>query len=134
VRGFTANASLAAVVNWTNKASISTVNRSAGQTVTWSGGDPNGYVLIYGYSASDATDNAILGIFTCTERASVGTFTVPPSVLLTLPSSPQGTSTSLPFAVLGVGSGNAPVPFTAPGLDYGYIVSTSVAIKSVNYQ
>lgn len=134
VRAFTANATLAAPVVWANKAAVSTVNRGNGQTVTWTGGDSNAYVVIYGYSATDVTEGAPLGIFTCTERASVGTFTVPAAVLLALPPTPSGSSAGLPFGLMGVGSGNLPVAFTAPGTDYAYIVSSSLALKSVSYQ
>jgi len=134
VRGFTANLNLGAPVVWSNKAAVTNVNRAAGQTVTWTGGDNNGYVVIYGFSATDASDNALLSIFTCTERASAGTFTVPASILLALPPSPTATSAGLPFGLMGVGSGNLPVTFSAPGLDYAYIVSSSLTLKSVNYQ
>jgi uncharacterized protein (TIGR03437 family) len=134
VRAFTANATLSAPVNWTNKSQIVSVNRASGQTVTWTPGSANGYVVIYGYSASDASESAILGVFTCTAPASAGTFTVPASVLLTLPATPGSNSVATPLSVLGVGSGDNPTTFTAPGLDYAYIVNSSVAVKTVTYQ
>jgi uncharacterized protein (TIGR03437 family) len=134
VRGFTANLNLSAPVLWSNKAAVTNVNRASGQTINWTGGDNSGYVVIYGYSATDTTDNAILSIFSCTERASVGTFTVPAAILLALPPTPTASSSGLPFGLMGVGSGNLPATFSAPGLDYGYIVSTSLTLKSVNYQ
>lgn len=134
VRAFTANATLNAPVNWTNKSQIVSVNRANGQTVTWTPGSANGYVVIYGYSATDASESAVLGIFTCTAPANAGTFTVPASVLLTLPATPGSNSVATPLSVLGVGSGDNPTQFTAPGLDYAYIVNSSVAVKTVTYQ
>lgn len=135
VRGFNASFTQLQPVVWTNKAAIATVNRSQGVTVNWTGGDPNGWVQIYGFSLSDVADNAIIGFFSCLERSSVGSFNVPPAILLALPPSPTGSATGFaPIGALGVGGVSAPREFTAPGLDSGLIVSTSVALKTVNYQ
>ncbi|MFN7640424.1 MAG: hypothetical protein ACK5PR_01615, partial [bacterium] len=133
VRGFNASFTLPPNVNWTNKAAITNVNRANGVTVNWTGGDASSLVQIYGFSLSGADDNAVGGFFSCLERATAGTFTVPPAVLLARPPSPTGTGL-FPLSTLGVGGVSAPREFTAPGLDYGTIVSTSVAVKSVTYQ
>lgn len=137
VGAFNASFTLPANVNWTNKAAISTVSRANGMTVNWTGGDPNGFVQIYGYSLSEVSENAVTGFFICLERASVGTFNVPSAILLALPPSPAGgggLTDLVPTGILGVGSVSNPREFTAPGLDAGIIVSTSVTAKSVNYQ
>ncbi len=133
VRSFNASFTLPPNVNWTNKAATNTINRTNGVTVNWTGGDANSFVQIYGYSLSEDSDNAVGGFFVCLERASAGTFTVPPAILLALPPSPSGTSL-LPLGAMGVGGVSAPREFTAPGLDYGVIVSTSMTVKSVTFQ
>lgn len=135
VRGFNASLTLPAVLNWTNKAAITTVNRSQGLTVNWTGADPNGYVVIYGYSSVGSGTTAISSTFVCTERGSAGTFTVPSQVLLALPATPSGGGglTDLPPGALALTSGSSPVSFTAPGLDVGTVVSTSAIFKSVSY-
>ncbi len=135
VGAFNASFTLPANINWTNKASTTVVNRTQGLTVNWTGGDPSGYVQIYGYSLSEVSENAVTGFFTCLERSSVGTFNVPAAILLALPPSPTGGATDLiPIGILGVGGVSSPRTFTAPGIDTGTIVSTAVITKSVNYQ
>ena len=135
VGAFNASFTLPANINWTNKASTTVVNRAQGLTVNWTGGDPSGYVQIYGYSLSEVAENAVAGFFTCLERASVGTFNVPAAILLALPPSPTGGPTDLvPTGILGVGGVSSPRTFTAPGIDTGTIVSTAIITKSVNYQ
>ncbi|MBZ2183672.1 MAG: hypothetical protein K7J46_03100 [Bryobacter sp.] len=133
VRGFNASFTLPPNVNWTNRAAITNVNRANGVTVNWTGGDASSFAQIYGFSLSGSEDDAVGGFFSCLERASAGTFTVPPAVLLALPPSPSGAAL-FPLSTLGVGGVSAPREFTAPGLDYGVIVSTSIAVKSVTYQ
>lgn len=134
VKGFNVNLPFATPVTWTNKAAITTVDRAAGQTITWTGGDPNGYVEIYGFSLSEAADNAITGFFLCLERASARTFTVPPVVLLALPPSPAGSAATAAVSTLGVGGIGVPVQFTATGLDQGVAASTTLTLKSVTYR
>jgi len=133
VGAFNASFTLPPNVNWTNRASTTNVNRANGQVVNWTGGGANDLVQIYGYSLSELADNAVAGFFICLERASVGTFTVPPSILLALPASPSGASLS-PVGVFSVGSVSNPREFTAPGIDTGVIVSVNTVAKSVNYQ
>jgi hypothetical protein len=95
-------------ITWTNAPSITSVNRQQGITVTWTGGDPNGFVYITGYSGA---------MFTCTAPASAGTFTVPPLVTNALPASASGALTLI--------GASAPVPFTAPGIDIGLATASS---------
>lgn len=135
VGGFNASLTIPAVLNWTNRAAVTTVNRAQGLTVNWTGADPNGYVVIYGYSAVGSGSTAISATFICSERGSAGTFTVPSQVLLALPATPSGSGglTDLPPGALALTSGSTPVSFTAPGLDVGTVVSTSAIFKSVNY-
>jgi uncharacterized protein (TIGR03437 family) len=77
---------------WTNPSAAAAITRSAGLSVTWSGGGSNSYVQIYGSSAPTATAaSGTLGAsanFSCTVPASAGQFTVPPYVLAALPAGP----------------------------------------------
>ncbi len=134
VGAFTAQYTISTPLNWTNKAAVNNVARGSGQVVTWQAGSANDYVIIYGYSASELSETATYGIFTCIERASVGTFTVPAGILLALPATPTGGDTfGAPLGVFGVGVINQERTFTAPGIDYGYTVATAQSLKSVNY-
>ena len=68
-----------------DSASPTPVTRSNGLTVTWSGGSPNGYIQLNGFSYTDNTGAS--GVtFQCSVPAGSGTFTIPPSVLMTGPS------------------------------------------------
>ena len=60
------------------------VTRSSGLTVSWSGGSPNAYIELDGFSNTDNT-STVGAAFQCLTTAGAGTFTVPPSVLLALP-------------------------------------------------
>ncbi len=91
-----------------------TVTRSSGMTVTWTGGDPNGNVQITVTSATDNTlangDQAI-----CTAPASAGTFTIPPYVLLALPA-----GFDAGFVISPTPTGSL---FTATGLTFGILTT-----------
>ena len=101
-------------IAWTNAASITSVDRSQGVTVTWTGGDPNGFVYVSGNSILAQGNGAM---FTCTAPASAGTFTVPPIVTMSLPASSSGGLT-----LMGV---SAPASFTGPGIDIGLATASS---------
>ncbi|MEO8099166.1 MAG: hypothetical protein ABI811_15790 [Acidobacteriota bacterium] len=74
----------------TNNASdFTTINRSGGFTVRWTGGEPSTFVSITGQSvAIDLVTSAATGAaFICIQLASAGQFTVPGSILSQLPAS-----------------------------------------------
>ncbi len=132
---FTATMTNPQPVVWTNESSITTVVRSQGQLVTWTGGDPNGAVLISGSSNMIINPQGALGpgaLFICTAKASDGQFKIPAAVLLSLPVPPPGTQS--PGFPLAVGSSSGPFPFTAPGLDKGIFLSTAMNTKNVTFQ
>ena len=117
-------------LTWTNMSSITTVVRSAGQLVTWSGGDPNGYISIVGFSTISTPQAAGAG-FLCTAKVSDQSFTIPPEVLLAIPASPSDITQGLGFLSVGASVG---VPFSATGIDQGYFSSTVSAAETVTYQ
>jgi uncharacterized protein (TIGR03437 family) len=114
-----------AAVTWTNTSSISTVTRSNGLTVNWTGGEAGTHVEITGVSLASVsgTSNYLAGYFTCRAPAEAGTFTVPPTVLLSLP--PSSTITkggvNISTAILLLSNFATPVSFTAPSLDVGLV-------------
>jgi hypothetical protein len=119
VGAFTANVDLGPLLVWTNRSEATSVDRAAGLTVTWTGGDPDGVVQIVGSSTVGA-DAASLGIvaFNCFAPVSAGAFTIPPSVLLALPPTP---ARALFPAELSVRSESKPGIFQASGLDFGLL-------------
>ena len=124
---FTAMLAIPSLAVWTNQASLTTVTRANGLTVTWTGGASQ-YILITGGSFTDTSLNTG-AIFFCLASGDAGTFTVPASVLLTLPAvaaSPNGYLTFQPAA--------SPVTFTATGLTLGSIDFNSNVTNQVTYK
>ena len=114
-------------LTWTND-NLTTVTRSSGQVINWTGGDPNGFVQILGASATGGR-TGVGGLFVCVAPASAGTFTIPPPVLNALPAS----STS-GFGYLEIGGFTAPVSFAATGLDKAYATTANITEVLLTYQ
>jgi uncharacterized protein (TIGR03437 family) len=131
VRGFTAMVMVPAPLVWTNRDQTETVDRAAGLTVTWSGGEANAYVTIAGRSAN----SEVYGAFVCTEQAGAGQFTVPPFVTLGLPASPAGPGggAGTPSGTIYVGNAAAG-KLTVPDLDLAYFTATVSARKNMTYR
>jgi uncharacterized protein (TIGR03437 family) len=116
---------------WTNETSITTVSRTGGVTVNWTGGAPGSFAKITGLSAQIGPPE-VGALFTCTVPVAQGTFTVGPDVLLQLPVST--TIDGFGSGLLEVGNSSPYTTFAATGLDYGF-ASTSVSYDSfVTYQ
>jgi len=130
VKGFNATASAVAPGLWTNQASFTTVDRSKDQTVTWSSTDPNGVVRIWGTSSgtSDGDFPGNFVTFSCYERATAGSFTIPAWILSTLPAIPATNGD------LYVGSLTLSPRFTAPGLDFWYFMVELTSDQFVGYK
>jgi uncharacterized protein (TIGR03437 family) len=125
---------MAPPVTWSNMASDSTITRSAGVTVNWTGGDPTTYVTITGLSLGsmgDSVTDFVAGLFTCQAPTSAGTFTVSPAVLLSVPASTTIEGISLSTLSL---SNVTSKTFTATGLDYGYASATVEDTTTATYQ
>lgn len=108
-------------LSWTNRNAISSVNRTQGLTVTWSGGANGTFVLVRG-SAVAGTD---VVAFSCAVPVTAGKFTIPPSILLAMP--PVNGDLVLSNITL-------PVLFSAPGLDLGTVFAEIGATIPVSYQ
>ena len=112
---------------WTNQAEIATVARTQGTTVSWSSGSGDSYVLIAGSASvlSPVNPGQLVGAsFNCQAPLSAGSFAVPPWVTLSMPAGQ---------VVMSVELVSKPVPFTAPGLDFGYARGLIIDAKPVNF-
>jgi hypothetical protein len=97
----------------------STVQQSAeGTTVSWRGGDPQGYVVIQGSAQSSAGTSTN---FSCVESTTAGQFAVPPYVLASLSAPPVGVTAMTPAAI------SPQNRFQARGLDFGFFSFCSPA-------
>jgi len=138
VGSFTASYTMPPAFAWTNQSSLTTVVRANGATVTWTGGDPAGYVTISGQSnLNGATAAASASVsFTCTARVTDGSFTIPPVVLLALP--PTAAAPGATFAVPGTLSvshvGTTVATIQASGIEFGGIGSVFSFGNSATYQ
>ena len=116
-------------VTWLNKAGISTVDRSVGQTVTWSGGSPDAYALITGGSTQISGKTRLQGIFYCLAPIADQQFTIPSVVMLALP--PTTVAATGPIGGLGVGSLTVALVPPPSGIDVAttsYMEQTQIAV------
>jgi hypothetical protein len=138
VGSFTTSYNFPTPFAWTNQSSLATIVRANGATVTWTGGDPAGYVTIAGESTlNGATAATTVSVsFTCTARVTDGSFTIPPVVLLALP--PTNAAPGSPFVVPGtltVGHvGTMAAPIQASGIEFGGIGSVFSFGASATFQ
>jgi len=131
---FSAALTVGSPLYWTNAAQLTAVNRSAGLTVTWNGGDATQSVIIAGGSTNQKTKQS--GGFVCLAPVSAGTFTVPANVLNDLPptSATIGSSDSMGVvSVMSMPLTNPPA-FTAPGLDAGRLFYSLITVRAVPVQ
>jgi len=86
VGSFTAPYTISAPATLTSPAvgPTNTITRANGVTLLWTGGAANAMIQIQGGNSTDSS-GAVGAGFNCFVAASAGTFTIPPSVLLTLP-------------------------------------------------
>jgi uncharacterized protein (TIGR03437 family) len=137
VGAFSAKLTLPQALIWTNESAVDTIVRGNGLVVTWTGGDPKGFVSIDGGSYFTATGNTTVGAnFHCQAKTADGTFTVPAAVLLSLPASAvlAAGGISIPTGALSVASASTYVTFTASGLDLGIVAGLSGSSKIITYQ
>lgn len=146
IGAFTASTPVPALLDWTNRSTISMVNRSSPLQLNWTGGGASDLVTITGISANlvGGTENAPVfdsGVFVCIARASAGTFSVPANILSQLPATTgsveNGASLgSLALALTGDGStGRFQAPVVGDGqTKLGIFQFSDVDSKSVTYQ
>ena len=124
VGSFNASLSMPTAFTWSNATAVTTVGRSQGVTVNWTGGAAGTYVQISGGSTANINGRQVTVSFTCSAPVSAGTFTVPVPVLLALPA---GTGS------LGVSNFTNFQTFTASGLDLGIVQGGYSTSKSLPF-
>jgi uncharacterized protein (TIGR03437 family) len=127
VGSFNVNITFPAALDWTNQNSVSTINESQGQPITWTGGATGTYVVIGGQSSTSPPlgDEPQTVIFDCFVPVGNQQFTIPSYVLLALP---QGKGT------LGITNSATPVAFAATGISHGVAMATDTIDENVTYK
>lgn len=121
IGNFSVSLTVGGNITWTNKASITGVDRTQPLTITWSGGAQPGTVLIGGFSQTQTEERT----FTCVEDSSKGTFTIPSFVLAQMPATTGGTLFISPHPLSH--------QVSIPGLDLAYFADASSNSKTVSY-
>lgn len=103
------------LLTWTNPSVVTNIDKSQGVTVNWSGGNPGSYIYISGGGGKGSSAT----VFECLAYADDGKFTIPPYVLLAVPT---GTGS---VAVQNI----IYAPLKADGLD----VATAAAYVGYSY-
>lgn len=125
VGSFRGNLTVPAEFVVTNPNALATVDRAAGLTVTWTGGDPDTLVFITGSSYVISTTGSVTGTsFQCYESNPVGRYTVPVSVLQQLPASSISAGTFLSPGSVAVNSISKQVRVPVPGIDVFSLTSS----------
>jgi hypothetical protein len=121
VGSFSGSIDIAPDLVWTNRTSLTTVDRSQPLTFTWSGGEPTTLVTVQGTSTVSQGTAVTVVSFQCHARNTEGRFTVPVSVLSRLPASARitaGTISILIRGTLGVASVGTGARVITTGIDY----------------
>jgi hypothetical protein len=116
---FSASINVGSPLTWSLSGSPAAIPAGQSQTVTWSGGDPNGFVVVLGASLISVEGLGILTTFECTQNNSAGQFTIPGYITYNM-SANAGTQGEI--AVVGT---SAATPLSAPGLDTGVVTYMS---------
>jgi uncharacterized protein (TIGR03437 family) len=112
IGAFTASQTVPAPITPTNLTSLSTVTRSQGFKITWTGGAANTFVAVQGTASGTSNNTNVQVKFRCAAPASAGQLTVPPELLLAVPAN-SGT--------LDIYDQTFPVFFSASGMDVGIV-------------
>jgi len=131
VGAFTTSMTVGQPLTWSNMANLTSIVRTKGFQVFWTGGDPSGYALIGGYSSTGPDANAYTVSFSCIAKASDGAFVIPAYITEAMPVS--GTVAGAPLGAIYLGGVSAAKSFTATGIDFGYAVNTSESLKSLAF-
>ncbi len=121
-----------AAFTWTNRNTLSTVNRTQPLSLSWSGVAANNTVLIAGLAA-DIPNSATSG-FICTAHPTDISFTVPSFVLANLPAQHTRASQSLGVIYIAEMPLSNPTTFSTGSISSGTLMPAQVLGKSVAFQ
>jgi len=124
------NGTTSAPFQWTNRAGLTSLTRSSGLTVTWSGGNSSTDVALIAVEANNDAANSG-GFALCLAPISAGTFSVPQVILQSLPATPASAQRIPAWVIVGSESIRSPGTFSATGLKQGYLAPSYMAINAI---
>ncbi len=132
VGSFRAPVTVSKLLRWNNRARVTAIDRRLGVTVDWTPARPEDSIVITAMNIN--SESGALGVCECVAPARAGHFTIPAAALTNVPATKGGESLPLNLLLISEFPGQAPVPFTAPGLDRGLAFFFSTSARSVGYR
>lgn len=132
VGSFQAPLTVATPLTWTNRSQTTTVSRSQGFTVNWTGAPTGQSVIVFGGGVDTPTNSS--AIFACVAAPGSSSFTVPPQILGNIAPTRANLLQSKGVIYVGALPTSNPTTFSASGLDLGAIVSGAFVGKTVIFQ
>lgn len=117
-------------LRWTNQDQIAAVDRAAGLTLNWTGGDAAQDLVFAAVASSDDAANST-GLAVCVAPAEAGSFAIPSYILASLPATPANAVRVPAWVFLASARVRNPARFSAAGLDSGFIVPAMAGAKAV---
>jgi uncharacterized protein (TIGR03437 family) len=132
VGAFQGNFTVSAPLTWTNRDQTTSIIRSQGFTVNWSGAPTGQSVIIFG-GGVDMPSNAS-ALFVCVAPQGASSFTIPGSVLANIAATRSNLLQSKGAVYVGALPTSNPTTFTANNLDFGAILPGTFIGKTVIFQ
>ena len=132
VGSFSTSFTVPAVFTWTNRNNLSTVTRSQGLSLSWSGVPSGHSVFITGGGADFPTNSTTT--FLCLAPPGAASFTVPSYVLANILPLRQRALQSAGAIYVGEWPLSSPSTIQATGINSGSAMPANIIGKSVNFQ
>jgi uncharacterized protein (TIGR03437 family) len=130
---FSSTVHVTAAIDWTNRDAIGTVDRRRGVTVRWRAARPNGWVVISAINSDEESGG--VGLCSCVEHASAGSFHIPPDALANIPptpAEPRGLPTNTLFVAELPGDDTART-LSPGGIEHVMAFFASVSARTVSF-
>jgi uncharacterized protein (TIGR03437 family) len=132
IGSFQTNLTISAPLTWTNRDQTTTITRSQGFTVNWSGTPAGQSAIIFG-GGVDLPSNAS-ALFACVAPQGASSFTIPGSALANIAATRTNLLKSKGVVYVGALPTASPTTFTANNLDFGAILQGAFVGKTVIFQ
>ena len=129
---FSTNYTIPQPIAWSNRNSLTNVDRTKPLTLSWTGGDGGQTVAIIGFGVDMPSNSS--AVFTCIAPRGSSSFTVPTDILSNIPATRPNPLQSKDVIYLMTLAGSSQQDLGASGLDVGFTSFYSIIGKTVVYQ